>query len=254
MDFIDELGSQFMEQTKYKNMGATPQNQGAPYPVYVKPPDPGTQLIDLPDPASIDLGHVDLRQIVEGRRSVRRYQTQPLSLEELSYLLWMTQGVKRISEKSGLTLRTVPSAGARHPFETYLSINLVEGLQTGLYRFVAQNHQLEVIRLGTDINSDLTAATGDQQHVAASAVTFIWVAHPYRTSWRYNTRAYRYIHLDAGHVCQNLHLAAESIDCGICAIGAYDDDHVHAILGIDGKAQFAIYLASLGKKIAETEA
>ncbi len=81
-----------------------------------------------------------------------------------------------------------------------------------------------------------------------SAVTFIWAAVPVRTVWRHRQRAYRYIHLDAGHVCQNLYLLAEAIGCGVCAIAAYDDDQVNAVLGLDGEDMFAIYLASLGKR------
>ena len=254
MHIIDEVGQQFIEKTKYINMGTSPQNQGASFSEYLQSANPKWQQIDLPDPSGINLGGADLRTIIEERRSVRRYQDEMLSLEEISYLLWLTQGIKRVSTKSGMTLRTVPSAGARHPFETYLSINKVAGIEPGLYHFLADAHKLEVVTLGEAVNQSLTIATLDQQHVATSAVTFIWVAVPYRTSWRYGSRAYRYLYLDAGHVCQNLHLAAEAIDCGVCAIGAYNDDLVNALIGIDGVEQFAIYLASLGKKSTPEEA
>jgi SagB-type dehydrogenase family enzyme len=94
----------------------------------------------------------------------------------------------------------------------------------------------------------LTEACLKQQHVKTSAVTFIWVAVPHRTVWRYSQRGYRYIHLDAGHVCQNLYLLAEAIDCGVCAIAAFDDDLVNQAIGLDGEDLFVIYLASLGKR------
>ncbi len=158
------------------------------------------------------------------RRSLRRYTEDALSLEELSYLLWLTQGVKKVDEKRHVAWRTVPSAGCRHPFETYLSINRVDGLEPGCYRFVASQHKLVALEISDTFNEKLTEACLKQRHVATSAVTFIWAAVPYRTTWRYSERSYRYFYLDAGHVCQNLHLAAESINCGICAIGAYDDD------------------------------
>jgi len=87
-----------------------------------------------------------------------------------------------------------------------------------------------------------------QRQVATSAVTFIWAAVPYRTVWRYSERSYRYLYLDAGHVCQNLHLAAESINCGICAIGAYDDDAADQLLGFDPPDMFVIYMATLGRR------
>jgi len=250
---VDELGSEFIEKTKYMNMGPSPEGLGEPFPHYLMQADPKLAKIELPKPEEIALGDSDLRVTIENRRSVRRYANTVLSMEELSYLLWMTQGVKRISERSGMTLRTVPSAGARHPLETYLSINRVDGLTHGLYHFLADQHMLEAVRLGQEVNRELTSATLEQQQVATSAVTFIWVAEPYRTVWRYGSRGYRYLFLDAGHVCQNLHLAAEAIECGVCAIGAYYDDMVNALVGIDGKSQFAIYLASLGKKPKDQE-
>jgi len=253
MTIIDEVGKNFIKQTKYKNMGSSVQDQGAPAPEYLQAAKPASKIIDLPEPSGIDLGNFDLRKAIEERRSIRRYRPEQISLDELSYLLWLTQGVKKVSQKHGVTLRTVPSAGARHPFETYFSINRVSDLEPGLYHFLAEEHKLEITKLGSEINQQLTKATLNQKHVETSAVTFIWVAIPYRTSWRYGARAYRYIHLDAGHVCQNLYLAAESIDCGICAIGAYDDDAVNALLNIDGVEQFAIYLASLGKKAEPDE-
>lgn len=252
MAIIDKIGKNFIEQTKYKNMGSSAQDQGAPAPEYLKAAKPTSKIIGLPDPSGIDLGSFDLRKAIEERRSIRRYRQEPISLDELSYLLWLTQGVKKVSQKHGVTLRTVPSAGARHPFETYLSINRATNIEPGLYHFLAEEHKLEIAKLGSEINQQLTNATLNQKHVEISAITFIWVAIPYRTSWRYGARAYRYLYLDAGHVCQNLHLAAESIDCGICAIGAYDDNAVNTLLDIDGVEQFAIYLASLGKK-AESE-
>jgi len=244
----DELGKNFIEQTKYQNMGLTPQKQGEPYPVYSQPPSGKFPIINLPKPDKVTINGVDLRSTMEQRISVRRYSEDALSLDELSYLLWLTQGIKSILPNT-LTMRTVPSAGARHPFETWLSINRVETLIPGLYHFEASSHELEQVRLGAEFNQQLTQAILNQQQIATSAVTFIWVAHPYRTSWRYGSRAYRYIYLDAGHVCQNLHLAAESIGCGVCAIAAYDDDAVNQLLELDGEEQFVIYIASLGRKL-----
>ena len=179
---------------------------------------------------------------------MRKYTEQPLTLEELAYLLWMTQGVKEITSRP-VTLRTVPSAGARHAFETYLLVNRVDGLEEGLYRFAAGRHALARIDTGgRDIRAEITHACMDQGQVATSAVTFIWAAVVERMTWRYVERGYRYLHLDAGHACQNLYLAAEAIGCGACAIAAYDDDLLNTALGFDGEQIFAIYLASLGKK------
>ncbi len=243
-------GYTFVEETKYPNLSESDQGKDLPQPPYEIPLEDGKPLIDLPDPESIDTGSYDLRKAIEERRSVRRYQEEDfLSLEELAYLLWLTQGVKKVNEKRKVTLRTVPSAGCRHPFETYLSINRVEGLEPGLYRYVATQHKLAALDLRGDFNEELAEACLGQRQVRTSAVTFIWAAVPYRTVWRYAERSYRYLYLDAGHVCQNLHLAAESINCGICAIGAYDDDAVDQLVNLTPPEMFVIYMGSLGRKV-----
>lgn len=243
-----DKGYAFVESTKYPNISKSDQKQGLPQPPYELPVEEGLPLINLPMPAKIDLGTFDLRTAIEERVSHRRYSEDTLSLEELSYLLWLTQGVKSINEKRAVPLRTVPSAGCRHPFETYLSVNRVEGLAPGLYRFVGSTHQLVALQADPGFNERLTEVCLGQRHVATSAVTFIWAAVPYRTVWRYAERSYRYLYLDAGHVCQNLHLAAESINCGVCAIGAYDDDGVDGLLGFTPPEMFVIYMATLGRK------
>jgi len=244
----EDKGYAFVEATKYPNISEADQKLGKPQPPYELPLEEGQPLINLPMPAKIDLGKFDLRKAIEERISHRRYSQASLSLEELSLLLWLTQGIKSINEKRAVPLRTVPSAGCRHPFETYLSVNRVAGLEPGLYRFVASTHRLVALRIGADFNEQLTEVCLGQHQVATSAVTFIWAAIPYRTVWRYSERSYRYLYLDAGHVCQNLHLAAESIDCGVCAIGAYDDNGADALLGFNPPEMFVIYMASLGKK------
>lgn len=248
MEDNQNVGKNFVEYTKYHHLSPTPQELGEPFPEYIQAANPTWELIDLPKPTEFRFEGKYIRDIIEQRRSVRKYSNQYLTMNELSYLLWTTQGIIRISEKSKLSLRTVPSAGARHPFETYLNINRVSGLIQGLYHFLPKDHKLELMRKGENVCDELTLSTFNQQQVATSAITFIWVAVPYRTSWRYGSRAYRYLYLDAGHVCQNLHLAAESISCGVCAIGAYSDDLVNKLVGVDGEKEFAIYLASLGKK------
>ena len=124
----------------------------------------------------------------------------------------------------------------------------MEGLEPGLYRYLALKHQIARLPAPADFNQQLTQACLNQSHVANSAVTFVWVADAQRMTWRYVERGYRYMFLDAGHVCQNLYLLAESIGCGVCALAAYDDDLVNAALHLDGENHFAIYLATLGKR------
>lgn len=238
----------FIDATKYANISDADQGKDLPQPPFEIPLEEGKPLMDLPKPEEMDLGGYDLRKAIEERRSLRRYSSDALSLEELAYLLWLTQGVKSVHDKKKVTFRTVPSAGARHPLETYLSINHVEGLEPGLYRYVASTHQLVALRIDPAFNTALTEASLGQRHVATSAVTFIWAAVPYRTAWRYAERSYRYLYLDAGHVCQNLHLAAESLHCGVCAVGAFNDDAADELLGLKPPEMFVIYMATLGRR------
>jgi SagB-type dehydrogenase family enzyme len=204
-------------------------------------------VVELPPPSGITVKSIDLRTAIERRSSVREYSKLSLSLNELSYLLWCTQGVKQVIHYSA-TIRTVPSAGARHALETYLLINNVADLIPGLYRFLPSKHCLVQLSEDEELADMASTACFGQDFIKTSAVTFIWTAVVYRMSWRYGERGYRYLYLDAGHVCQNLYLSAESIECGVCAIGAFNDDEMNKLLGLDGRKQLVIYIGTVGKK------
>jgi SagB-type dehydrogenase family enzyme len=248
MDLKNNAGQEFMIKTRYDKISPTPQNGGViPQPPLELLIPEGSKLIPLPKAAEIILPAIDLRTAVEARRTIRQYAETPLSMEETAYLLWVSQGVKRISSRPS-TARTVPSAGARHAFETYLLVNRVTGLTPGLYRYAAIEQSLLPLESGPEIAQQLAYACHDQAQVMNGAATFFWVAVAERMYWRYVERGYRYLHLDAGHVCQNLALGAEQIGCGICPIAAFDDELLNHTLGLDGENLFVIYLASVGKK------
>ena len=204
----------------------------------------------LPAVGVIDKPEISLYKAIEQRRSLRAYAEQALTQQELSFLLWATQWVRdfRSNEKVEVAFRNVPSAGARHPFETYLLINKVDGIKPGIYYYHPIKHGLVLVQEGSEWAETVCQASFDQEMVKYGAVTFIWVAIPHRTTWRYSQRGYRYLYIDAGHVGQNLHLAAEAIDAGACMIGAYYDEGMNEILELDGKSAFVIYMAALGKK------
>ena len=246
------IGQEFLERTKYPYCPESAQSKGLPQPPLELLPQEGVQTIILPEAASLEFPPANLRETIEKRTSVRSYDPAGIDVKMLSYLLWLTQGVKKISRRPA-TARTVPSAGARHAFETRLLVNKVEGLLPGLYHYSALQHQLIRLPAPDDIAQRVTQACLGQQQVLNSAVTFMWVAVVERMTWRYPERGYRYLFLDAGHVCQNLYLAAESIGCGVCAIAAYDDDQINQVLNLDGVSKFVIYLASLGRKPAKTD-
>ncbi|HPC83358.1 MAG TPA: SagB/ThcOx family dehydrogenase [Thermoanaerobaculaceae bacterium] len=251
---MDELETtrrrEFLKDTVRKQVDftATHQSRGVPPPPLSKPAPEGALRVPLPRPGHWQgIRDVTLAAAIAGRRSRREFAPEAVSLDELAFLLWATQGVTRLLG-AGHALRTVPSAGCRHAFETYLAIQRVKGVEAGLWRFLPVDNQL--VRLGGDgdLGSRLVAATFFQRFVAAAAVTFVWTAVPYRMEWRYGAAAHKVIALDAGHVCQNLYLACEAAGCGTCAIAAYDQEAMDELLGVDGDEELTIYLAPVGKR------
>ncbi len=220
------------------------QKKGLPQPPIEKPVSSEAKIINLPEVRAINNKY--LPEAIFNRRSVRKYSDLPLTIEELSFLLLATQGVREIIRN--ISFRTVPSAGARHPFETYLYVLNVEGLEEGLYRYLPVVHTLEFIRYIPNARERIIQATLEQVFVGTAAVVFFWAAIPYRTEWRYGPASHKVILLDAGHICQNLYLACEEINAGTCAIAAYSQELVDRFVGLDGEDEFVVYLAPVGKK------
>lgn len=247
---MKETGKIFMRDTCYDRVSRSAQEEGKPQPpLELAIPEDAIQ-IPLPPIDEIDVPHMSLIDSILQRRSLRQYSEAPLTLDELSLLLYTSQGIQTLREgrSNSVTFRPVPSAGARHAFETFLLINRVEGVEPGLYRYSALKHALVQESVDPAIAQEVTAGNLGQKQVLTSAVTFLWAAVVERMTWRYVERGYRYLHLDAGHVCQNVSLVAEAIGCGVCAIAAYDDEKLNEVLGLDGETMFAIYVAALGKK------
>ena len=244
---IGRIGELFQEYTKYRHFTAPSlMVRGAPVPEAEKPVPADAPIVELPAPQEILPDKTrGLFDILGTRRSRRAYSAAPLALKELATLLWSVQGI--VESGRGYNLRTAPSAGARHPLETYVMINRVESLPPGLFRYSPAGHRL--VRLGDDasVAGRMAAACLGQEMLRNSAVSFVWTAVVERGRWKYQQRAYRYIYLDVGHACQNLYLACEALGLGCCAVAAFDDDEVDRILGLDGREEFAIYLATVGR-------
>jgi len=226
----------------------TDQEKELPQPAVQKTCHESSLLIDLCPVEEFDDIQSSFLDTLKHRKSRRQYSDEKISFKELSFLLWSTQGVKKIVNKGYATLRTVPSAGARHPFETYLIVNNVECLEKGLYRYLPLEHKLVFEGELNNIHEKLNEATLNQKFVANSSLVFLWTAVPYRSEWRYDNAAAKIIAIDVGHVCENLYLACEAVNAGTCAIAAYDQDKMDTILGVDGKDEFTIYLAAIGKQ------
>lgn len=225
----------------------TDQNRNIPPPPFEKPYPKNRKLIPLPGTNEWkSIKGVDLLTAIKNRKSHREYKPAPLNLEELSFLLWATQGIRKVINP-GRAFRTVPSAGCRHAFETYLCVLNVQGLEPGIYRYSALENCLILEFYEEELSKKIVEATLGQSFIGTAAATFIWTAVPYRMEWRYGRAAHRTIAIDGGHVCQNLYLACEAIDAGCCAVGAYNQGLMDRLLRVDGKDEFTIYLASVGK-------
>ncbi|NLO25388.1 MAG: SagB/ThcOx family dehydrogenase [Clostridiales bacterium] len=221
------------------------QEKGVPAPPFQKPYGDDASFVELIKPEDFNVGNIALREALGRRRSRRRFTGDPLTLEELSWLLWSAQGVTGDNEGR----RTAPSAGGRHPFETYLAVNRVEGLRPGLYRYLPFEHRLLVMGEVQGLEERMAEVCHGQKFVAGAAVAFFWTALPYRAEWCYSLISHKMIAIDAGHLCQNLYLACEAIDAGVCAIGKYSQHKMDHLLGVDGTDEFAIYGAVVGKTL-----
>ncbi len=244
-----EEGRNWLKALPWDQEIETDQGKGVPAPPVQLPPPERAELIDLLDPSGLHLRDMSLWEAIARRRSRRRFSPEPIALEALSVLLWATQGVHEVIRDGIATRRTVPSAGARHPFETYLSIHRVEGLTPGLYRYLPLGHRLAFLREDPGLPERIAEAALGQRFVGEAAVIFVWAAVPYRTEWRYGIRSHKVIAIDAGHICQNLYLACEGLGLGTCAVAAYHQGAMDELLGVDGEEVFTVYLAPVGRPL-----
>jgi SagB-type dehydrogenase family enzyme len=224
------------------------QDRGVAPPAGQKPAPAEGRRIELIAPEAFGVGKAPLLDLLRRRASRRTYTEEALTLQELSFLLWAVQGVHRTRGDGLVTRRTVPASGGIHPFETYLAVNRVQGVASGLYRYLPLEHTLLFLRpTGPAWLERLTHACRGQTFVRRGAVAFLWTAIPYRTEWRYAHEAHKAIAQASGHVCQNLYLACEAIGAGTCAVSAYAQSEMDALLGVDGEEELTIYLAPVGK-------
>ena len=241
-DYKKGIGYRYIQETKY-GLGVPFSNDLG----YIERPStfktyPNVAKFDLPKP---DLHYeASIWECLARRRSVRDYTSTPLTLNQLSSLLWATQGVTLAS--AHFFYRTAPSAGALYPIETYVWINHVEGIERGIYHLNVVDFGLEAIAIG-NFSEEMTKGALGQSAVRRAAVVFVWTAVILRSMHKYRNRAIRYIFMDAGHVCQNLQLGATALNIGSCPIGAFYDDEINRLIQVDGEEETAIYLATVGK-------
>lgn len=197
-------------------------------------------FVELPIPETA--GIMSVEEAIQRRRSVRSYADEPLSLQDISQLMWAAQG---ITDPAG-NLRAAPSAGATYPLEVYVVVgnNCVTELTEGLYRYDPYKHQLECILKG-DLRSSLADAALGQGWVKEAPINIVITAVYERTTGRYGERGIRYVHMEAGHVGQNLYLQAVARRLGMVVVGAFHDDQVQELLQLL-KDQKPLYIIPVG--------
>ncbi|MBD3349975.1 MAG: SagB/ThcOx family dehydrogenase [Candidatus Lokiarchaeota archaeon] len=244
-DLQNIIGDTFQKTTKYKRHSLSGHElnwstQPEQYKSYVD-----ADIVKLPNPVKkatikINKNFID---ILKERKSRRFFSETPLTLEQLSFLLWASTGISRT--EGGYEYRTAPSAGALYPIETYIVVNNVIDCKQGVYHYNIENHYLEQVKEG-NFGLAIAKAALNQKMCLECNVTFAFSAIFQRSKWKYEQRAYRYIYLDAGHIAENLALASTALDLAHCHIGAIYDDEVNEILNIDGVEESAIYLTVIG--------
>lgn len=250
-----QAGRKFM--AKWEESGEedyeSDQDKKLPQPPLVKAPMRDT-TIPLPHHFE-DLGLMnDTLKLFNSRKSNRVYTEEPMTLLQLSWLLWATQGVKGIRGKSYATLRTVPCGGARHEFECYMLIQNVEGLEDGSYHYLPMKHEIELLytkkeleeKTGKHFQEIIGYSLMDQVWANKANVVFYYSMVAYRAEWRYGIHAHRVALIDAGHITENLYLACTSTHLGCCAIGALDTAFVDQLFELDGEEEFSFYAAPVG--------
>ncbi len=235
------VGDAFQQGTKYRPDRMDDAGRERPKPPQRYKSYPGSVRLTLSRAPAARLMTLD--QALAGRRSVREFRPEPLTLGQLGYLLWAATGVQRTEHR--FESRTAPSAGALYPIETYIVANQVGDLERGVYHYWVRAHELERLRAG-DLRQMLVAAALGQDMCAAAPAVFIWTALFARTTSKYGARGYRYVYLDAGHIAENLALAAVSLHLGSCQVGAFFDDEVNKLLDLDGVEESVVYMSVVG--------
>ncbi len=243
---MNMIGKKFIEGTRYPDYSTVDLVVRVPEPPHEIPVREGQLVIKLPNPNRIKLPDVPVRKAIEAWEPVGFFSRSSLTLRELSYLLWCTQGFKRTVAET-IQLRNIPSAGSRYPLETYFVANEVEGLETGLYRYLPKSNSIVAERIDSGLILEMSTASMNFRVMTRAAVTFLWVAIPYRSVWALGNRGYRSVLIEAGHSCQNLILASAGLGYQVFPSDMFHDELIAKLADLDMETQWPVYLAAVGK-------
>jgi len=244
---MNKIGKDFINGTRCPDYSTVDLVLRVPEPPHEHPVKEGQTTIKLPSPKKIKLSDMPVRKAIEGWEPVGFFSRSTMDLDQLSYLLWCTQGFKKIVAET-IEIRNIPSSGSRNPLETYFVASDVEGLETGLYRYLPKSHSIVAERIDSGLILEMSTASLNFKLTTRAAVTFLWVGIPYRTVWAVGNRGYRSALIEAGHACQNLILAAAGLGFGVAPIDLFHDDLIVTLAQLDPETQWPVYLAAVGNE------
>jgi SagB-type dehydrogenase family enzyme len=243
---MKEVGIDFIKGTRYPDFSTPDLILGKPEPAIELPVPKGAKITKLPNPKRIKLPDMSVREAIERWEPPGFFARSSITLKELSFLLWCTQGFRKIVAEH-IVLRNTPSSGSRYPIETYFVAGEIEGLETGLYRYIPSSHSVVTLREDSDLPFAMGTASMNFKVVTRSAVTFLWVATPYRSTWALGNRGYRSVLIEAGHICQALIMAAGCIGCDVLPIDLFHDEIMMQLADLNPETQWPVYVGAVGR-------
>jgi SagB-type dehydrogenase family enzyme len=234
------IGPRFHHETSYDRDGFKGKSisHGEAIPLFKE--YPGSEKTKLPMPEE---SGTSLVAALNARHSVRSFADRAITLPQLSRLLQSADGASHGTDN--YPMRTAPSGGALYPVDMYVAASNVEGLQAGLYHFKPHDSSLELVEAG-DFGDRLHGAAFEQGCVGSSPITIVLTARFERSTKKYADRGYRYTYMEGGAICQNIYLQAGALQLGTVAVGAFNDEALNKLLGIDGLSEAALLIMPVG--------
>lgn len=247
---MTDPGIEFLEKTRYPDFSTVDLVLRIPEPPKELPVPDDATLINLPKPKQIKIKDVTVREALEKWEPPGFFSRSSLTLKELSFLLWCTQGIRK-TEGNPPQIRNVPSGGFRYPIETFFVAGEVDGLETGLYRYLPLSHRIVIERLDSDLPFAFGTASMNFTLITRAAVTFLWVGIPYRSTWALGNRGYRSVLIEAGYICQALIMASACLGCDVQPIDLFHDQMMVQIARLDPEKQWPLLVGAVGRRERE---
>jgi SagB-type dehydrogenase family enzyme len=244
---MENIGSEFLKNTRYPDFSTVDLIRRLPEPPAELPIPEGAKIRKLPNPRRLKVADVTVREAIENWSPVGFFSRSSITLKELSFLLWCTQGFREIVAEH-VIVRNVPSSGSRYPIETYFVAGEIDGLPTGLYRYLPLTHRIVTEREDSDLPFAMGTASMNFKVVTRAAVTFLWVGVPYRSTWALGNRGYRSVLIEAGHICQSLIFTAGCIGCEVHPIDLFHDELMIQLARLDKETQWPLYVGVVGRR------